>query len=228
MTARVGVVVFPGSNCEFDVVEAVTAVGGSADLVWHGGTSVAGFDAVVLPGGFAHGDYLRTGAIARFSPIMAAVASFAADGGPVVGICNGFQILTEARLLPGALRRNAGTKFVCKPVDLRVESTKSVLTQATSVGDVLRIPVNHGEGNYTCDPDTLRAIEANDQVVFRYLDNPNGSMSDIAGVANEAGNVVGLMPHPERASDEILGSADGRVLLESLLSVTPLAKSRPA
>ena len=229
MSARVGVVVFPGSNCEYDVVEAVTAVGGSADLVWHADTSLDGFDAVVLPGGFAHGDYLRTGAIARFSPIMAAVEKFAAEGGPVVGICNGFQILTEARLLPGALQRNAGSKFVCRPVDLRVESTKSALTNAASVGDILRIPVNHGEGNYTCDAGTLRAIDANGQVVLRYVDNPNGSMSDIAGVANEAGNVVGLMPHPERASDEILGSADGRVLLESLLKAAmPPARSQPA
>ena len=228
MSARVGVVVFPGSNCEFDVVEAIAAVGGSADLVWHGDTSLDGFDAVVLPGGFAHGDYLRTGAIARFSPIMTTVGAFAADGGPIVGICNGFQILTEAGLLPGALQKNAGSKFVCKPVDLRVESTKSVLTQGASVGDILRIPVNHGEGNYTCDADTLRAIDTNGQVVLRYIDNPNGSMSDIAGVSNEAGNVVGLMPHPERASDVILGSADGRVLLESLLKATPLAKSQRA
>jgi len=229
VTARVGVVVFPGSNCEYDVVEAVEAVGGTADLVWHGDASVSGFDAIVLPGGFAHGDYLRPGAIARFSPVMGAVAEFAAAGGPVVGICNGFQVLTEAGLLPGALQKNAGNKFVCAPVGLRVESASSALTNRATVGAVLRIPVNHGEGNYTCDPETLRAIEANGQVVFRYVENPNGSMGDIAGVANAAGNVVGLMPHPERASDLLLGSADGRVLLESLLEAArPRARSQPA
>ncbi|MBA3655130.1 MAG: phosphoribosylformylglycinamidine synthase subunit PurQ [Actinobacteria bacterium] len=230
MSERVGVVVFPGSNCEFDVVEAVGSVGGDGNLVWHGDTSLAGFDAVVLPGGFAHGDYLRPGAIARFSPIMDAVRDFAAAGGPVVGICNGFQILTEAGLLPGALQKNAGNKFICHPVQLRVESINSALTNAAELGAILRIPVNHGEGNFTCDAATLREIEAKGQVVFRYVENPNGSMSDIAGVANEAGNVVGLMPHPERASEELLGSADGRVLLESLLgaATTPLARSRPA
>lgn len=230
MTARVAVVAFPGSNCEFDVVEAIVGLGGAADIVWHGDTSLAGYDAVVLPGGFAHGDYLRPGAIARFSPVMAAVDAFANAGGPVVGICNGFQVLTEAGLLPGALQKNAGLKFLCTTVALRVESTRSVLTGGAAVGDVLRIPINHFEGNYTVDADTRQRLEATDSVVLRYVDNPNGSVSDIAGVSNEAGNVVGLMPHPERASDALLGSADGRVLLGSLLhaAATPSARSRPA
>jgi phosphoribosylformylglycinamidine synthase len=211
------------------VVEAVGAVGGQAELLWHGDPSLSGVDAVVLPGGFAHGDYLRPGALARFSPVMAAVSDFAAAGGPVVGICNGFQVLTEAGLLPGALQKNASNKFVCRPVELRVETTRSALTNRAEAGAILRIPVNHGEGNYTCAPSVLRELEANDQVVFRYVDNPNGSMGDIAGVCNEAGNVVGLMPHPERASDALLGSADGRILLESLLqAATRLAQSQPA
>jgi phosphoribosylformylglycinamidine synthase len=230
VTGRVGVVVFPGSNCEFDVVEAIARVGGSADLVWHGDTSLSGFDAVVVPGGFAHGDYLRPGAIARFSPVMDAVRAFAHEGGPVVGICNGFQVLTEAGLLPGALQKNAGLKFLCKTVELRVETTNSVLTSEAAVGDVLRIPINHFEGNYTCSPETLRELEDQDRIVVRYVDNPNGSMGAIAGVANAGGNVVGLMPHPERASDALLGSADGLVLLRSFLAsaTAPLEKSRPA
>lgn len=230
MSARVGVVVFPGSNCEFDVVEALTRLGGDAELVWHGDTSLAGFDAVVVPGGFAHGDYLRPGAIARFSPIMNAVGAFAADGGPVVGICNGFQVLTEAGLLPGALQKNAGLKFLCKPVALRVETSASVLTAKATPGAILQIPVNHFEGNYTCSPDTLRELVEDDRVVLRYVENPNGSMSDIAGVTNAGRNVVGLMPHPERASDPLLGSADGVVLLESLLqsATSRLGLSQPA
>jgi phosphoribosylformylglycinamidine synthase subunit PurQ / glutaminase len=214
----VGVVVFPGTNCELDVVRAVEHLGGSAELLWHGDPSVGGCDAVVVPGGFAHGDYLRTGAIARFSPVMGAVADFAAAGGPVVGICNGFQVLTEAGLLPGALQRNRGLRFVCQTVELRVESTRSVLTRLASPGDVLRVPINHFEGNYVCSPDELRRLHDEDRVVVRYVDNPNGSLDDIAGIANQAGNVVGLMPHPERASDTILGSADGVVLLRSLLA----------
>ena len=218
MSARVGVVVFPGTNCELDVVHAVEALGGSADLVWHGDTTVAGFDAVVVPGGFAHGDYLRTGAIARFSPVMDAVSAFAADGGAVVGICNGFQVLTEAGLLPGALQKNAGLKFRCETVTCRVESARSVLTQGVDPGTELRLPINHFEGNFTGDAETLARIRANDQVVLRYVQNPNGSADDIAGVCNEAGNVVGLMPHPERAAEPILGSADGAVLLRALLA----------
>ncbi|MEA3078265.1 MAG: phosphoribosylformylglycinamidine synthase subunit PurQ / glutaminase [Actinomycetota bacterium] len=218
MSRRVGVVVFPGSNCEHDAVEAVRSLGGSADLVWHGDTSVAGFDAVVLPGGFAHGDYLRPGAIARFSPVMDAVRKFADDGGPVLGICNGFQVLTEAGFLPGALQKNRGLKFLCTTVELAVASTASALTGQAEVGQVLRVPINHFEGNFTCDASTLAELEGEGRVVLRYLDNPNGSVADIAGICNAAGNVVGLMPHPERACDPILGSADGAVLLRSFLA----------
>jgi phosphoribosylformylglycinamidine synthase I len=220
MTARVGVVVFPGSNCEHDVVEAVTALGGKADLVWHGERSLDGFDAVVLPGGFAHGDYLRPGAIARFSPVMSAVEEFAAGGGPVLGICNGFQVLTEAGMLPGALQKNRGLKFLCTEVELEVVSTNSPLTRQAEVGQRLRVPINHFEGNYTCDGDTLAALQAEDRVVLRYTQNPNGSVVDIAGICNEGRNVVGLMPHPERASDPLLGSSDGVVLLRSFLGET--------
>jgi phosphoribosylformylglycinamidine synthase I len=216
--SRVGVVLFPGSNCEHDVVEAVEALGGKGEIVWHGSPTLPDVDAVVLPGGFAHGDYLRPGAIARFSPVMEAVRRFATDGGPVVGICNGFQVLTEAGLLPGALQKNAGLKFLCTTVELRVESTRSVLTSAATAGDILRIPINHFEGNYTCDQATLDQLNAQDRVILRYVDNPNGSSDSIAGVCNEQGNVVGLMPHPERASSAILGSEDGLVLLRSLLS----------
>jgi phosphoribosylformylglycinamidine synthase I len=213
----VGVVVFPGTNCELDVVEAVNQLGGEGRLLWHADEALGAVDAVVVPGGFAHGDYLRPGAIARFSPVMESVARFAEDGGPVLGICNGFQVLTEAGLLPGALQKNAGLKFLCKPTMIRVETVRSAATNAARVGDVLTIPINHFEGNYTCDEATLARLQANDQVVFRYTDNPNGSVDDIAGISNEAGNVVGLMPHPERASHELLGSTDGVVLLESLL-----------
>lgn len=218
MAARVGVVTFPGSNCELDVLEAISGLGGKAELLWHGDTSLGPVDAVVLPGGFAHGDYLRPGAIARFSPIMQAVRDHAAAGGPVVGICNGFQILTEAGLLPGALQKNRGLKFLCTTVDLRVETNDSVLTAEASEGDILRIPINHFEGNFTCDAATLAQLRAEERVVVRYVDNPNGSVDDIAGVCNEGRNVVGLMPHPERASHELLGSSDGAVLLRSLLA----------
>ena len=186
--------------------------------MWHAETSLPDVDAVVVPGGFAHGDYLRTGAIARFSPVMTAVGDLAAAGAPVVGICNGFQVLTEAGLLPGALQKNADLKFLCETVECRVETTRSALTTLATVGDVLRIPINHFEGNYVCDEATLRRLRDDDRVVLRYVDNPNGSLDDIAGICNEAGNVVGLMPHPERASDPVLGSSDGVVLLESLLA----------
>ena len=218
MTARVGVVLFPGSNCEHDAVEAVAALGGKAELVWHGERSLAGFDAVILPGGFAHGDYLRPGAIARFSPVMDGVREFAASGGPVVGICNGFQVLTEAGLLPGALQKNAGLKFLCTTVELRVETTASALTGEAQQGQLLRVPINHFEGNFTADAPTLDALRAEDRVVLRYVDNPNGSADAIAGICNEGRNVVGLMPHPERAVDPLLGSTDGSVLLRSLLA----------
>jgi phosphoribosylformylglycinamidine synthase len=218
VSTRVGVVLFPGSNCEFDCIEAVQAHGASGEVLWHHADDLGGVDAVIVPGGFAHGDYLRPGAIARFSPIMSAVAKFAADGGPVVGICNGFQVLTEAGLLPGALQKNAGLKFRCEMTEVRVESTASALSNRAKVGEVLRIPINHFEGNYACDEATLAVLRADDRIVLRYVDNPNGSIDDIAGICSEGRNVVGLMPHPERASHELLGSADGVVLIESLLA----------
>jgi phosphoribosylformylglycinamidine synthase len=222
MATRVGVVVFPGTNCEHDAVLALERLGASADLLWHGDPSVGQCDALVLPGGFAHGDYLRPGAIARFSPVMDGVARFAADGGPVVGICNGFQVLTEAGLLPGALQKNRGLRFLCTTVGVRVASSDSVLTGGVIEGTELQIPINHFEGNYTCDADTLAMLQAEEQVVLRYVDNPNGSIDSIAGVCNEGRNVVGLMPHPERASDPLLGSVDGSVLLTALVhSTTP-------
>lgn len=217
MSSKVGIVVFPGSNCEHDVAEAVTSLGGEAELLWHADPTVGSSDAVVVPGGFAHGDYLRPGAIARFSPVMGAVAEFAQRGGPVVGICNGFQVLTEAGLLPGALQKNAGLKFVCQPAELIVQSTRSALTGAAETGQRLTVPINHFEGNYTCSQETLAELQSNDQIVLTYADNPNGSMADIAGVSNSEGNVVGLMPHPERASHALLGSTDGAVLLQGLL-----------
>ena len=217
----VGVVVFPGSNCEHDVVEAVTTAGGTAQLLWHGDHHVGDVDAVVLPGGFAHGDYLRPGAIARFSPILAAITQFARTGGPVVGICNGFQILTEAGLLPGALQKNRGLKFLCTTVSVRVETRQSALTSAASAGDVLRLPINHFEGNYTCSAETLAELRADDRVVLRYVDNPNGSVDDIAGICSADRNVVGVMPHPERACDPLLGSDHGRRLIASLLQSVP-------
>ncbi len=219
MSSRVGVVVFPGSNCEQDMLEAMRLVGGEPELLWHGDATVNDVDAVIVPGGFAHGDYLRPGAIARFSPVMSAVAEFAAAGGPVVGICNGFQVLTEAGLLPGALQKNAGLKFVCAPAQLRVESTDSALTREVQKGDILSVPINHFEGNYTCDAETLAQLRDQDRIVLRYVTNPNGSMDDIAGVCSEGRNVVGLMPHPERATSELLGSTDGLPLLRSVLSV---------
>jgi len=218
VTARVGIVVFPGSNCEQDVAWATEVLGGGAEMLWHRDTDLRGVDAVVLPGGFAHGDYLRTGAIARFSPVMDAVQAFASDGGPVVGICNGFQILTEAGLLPGALQKNAGLKFLCTTVAVRVETDNSVLTGAADVGTILHLPINHFEGNYVCDDVTLAALRDDDRVVFRYIENPNGSRDDIAGICSEGRNVVGLMPHPERACESVLGSDSGAVLLRSLLA----------
>jgi phosphoribosylformylglycinamidine synthase subunit PurQ / glutaminase len=220
---RVGVVHFPGSNCEHDVVEAVESLGAEASILWHGDGSVGRCDAVVLPGGFAHGDYLRPGALARFSPIMGAVETFAREGGAVVGICNGFQVLTEAHLLPGALQKNRGLTFLCQTVELEVASGDSVLTSGVARGTHLRIPINHFEGSYTCDERTLAELRAEDRIVLRYVDNPNGSVDDIAGICNEARNVVGLMPHPERACDELTGQRDGAVLLRSLLGVTAAA-----
>jgi phosphoribosylformylglycinamidine synthase I len=228
MTARVGVVLFPGSNCEHDVVGAIRSLGGDADIIWHGDRALGAFDAVVLPGGFAHGDYLRPGAIARFSPVMGAVEQFATAGGPVVGVCNGFQVLTEARLLPGALQKNAGLTFLCATVDVEVASSRSALTGGVQAGTRLRIPINHFEGNYTCDERTLAELRADDRVVLRYCENPNGSVDGIAGIANAAGNVVGLMPHPERAVDPLCGSNDGAVLLRALLACAESRRPVPA
>jgi phosphoribosylformylglycinamidine synthase I len=214
----VGVVVFPGTNCEGDVVEAVTSLGGRAELVWHAADGLPdGTTAVVLPGGFAHGDYLRTGAIARFSPIMGAVTAFAAAGGPVLGICNGFQILCEAGLLPGALQKNDGLKFLCTTVPVVVENSTTSATSLARPGDVLRLPINHFEGNYTCSRATMDELIEHDQIVFRYQENPNGSLGDVAGVCNRARNIVGLMPHPERACHELLGATDGQPIIASLL-----------
>jgi phosphoribosylformylglycinamidine synthase subunit PurQ / glutaminase len=217
--SRIGVVVFPGSNCEYDAAAAVARLGDQAEFVWHTRTDLDGIDGVILPGGFAHGDYLRPGALARFSPVMGAVERFAADGGPVLGICNGFQVLVEAGLLPGALQKNRGLTFLCQPTTLVVTSTSSVLTRMASVGQELVVPINHFSGSYTCDDETHDELVANAQIILRYKDNPNGSRDDIAGVTNRVGNVVGLMPHPERAMSTLLGSADGVVLFESFLGV---------
>jgi phosphoribosylformylglycinamidine synthase I len=214
---RIGVVVFPGSNCEYDAAGAMNALGAETQFIWHSSTNLDGLDGVILPGGFAHGDYLRPGALARFSPVMEAVADFARRGGAVLGICNGFQVLTEAGLLPGALQKNRGLTFLCQPSTLVVESTRSVLTRNATKGQELVIPINHFSGSYTCDDETYASLVANDQIVVRYKQNPNGSRADIAGVSNVEGNVVGLMPHPERAMSTLLGSADGRVLLEGFV-----------
>lgn len=222
---KFSVVVFPGSNSDYDAFYAASeVVGEDAALVWHKDTDLQGADVVILPGGFAHGDYLRTGAIARFSPIMSAVKAFADRGGPVLGICNGFQVLLEAGMLPGAMVRNDRIKFVSRLVPVRVEQTDTPFTAACASKQVLHMPVAHGEGNYYADPETLAALEANRQVIFRYADaagevsaasNINGSLNNIAGICNRQRNVVGLMPHPERAVEAQLGSADGRVVLAS-------------
>jgi phosphoribosylformylglycinamidine synthase len=229
---RVAVVVFPGSNCEHDVVHAMSLLGAEPEIVWHRDTDLTGAAGVILPGGFAHGDYLRTGAIARFSPVMVEVERLATAGRPVLGICNGFQILAEAGLLPGALVANRGLRFICRPVHLRVDSTASVLTRNAKPGQVLRIPLNSYEGNYVAPATDLCVLEDDNRVILRYsgpdgtvddANNPNGSTNGIAGITNEAGNVAGLMPHPERASEPILGSSDGRILLESFVaSLTPV------
>jgi len=212
-----GIVVFPGSNCEHDVAEALGMAGMGARMIWHGDAGVGDVDALVLPGGFAHGDYLRPGAIARFSPVMAAVEAFAREGGPVIGICNGFQVLTEAGLLPGALRQNCGLKFLCTTVRTRVDSGRSALTCSVATGTRLSLPINHFSGAYTCAPDTLAELRSEERIVLRYLDNPNGSLDDIAGICSPAGNVVGLMPHPERACDP-LGLQDGIPLWAGLVA----------
>jgi len=225
---RFGVVVFPGSNCDADSFHAIsTFPEASVRYLWHKDTDIQGVQAVILPGGFSYGDYLRCGAIARFSPIMQSVIDFAGDGGLVMGICNGFQTLVEAGLLPGGLIRNTGLKFVCRYVNLLVETTDTPFTSACTPGDLLRIVVKHNEGNYTVDPDTLAHMKANDQIVLRYVDaageraegaNPNGALDDIAGVCNDARNVFGMMPHPENSVEaDLAGGADGRKLFQSII-----------
>jgi phosphoribosylformylglycinamidine synthase subunit PurQ / glutaminase len=224
---KFAVVVFPGSNCDHDAYHAAKHVlGMEADFVWHKETDLGGADVVVLPGGFAHGDYLRTGAIARFSPVMQSVKTFAANGGPVIGICNGFQVLLEAGLLPGAMLRNRDVKFQCEHVHVRVEQTDTPFTVACTKGQVLRIPIAHGEGNWYAEPNVVARVERNRQVIFRYTTaggidspdaNPNGSVNNVAGLCNDTRNVVGLMPHPERACELAVGSADGLVLFESVV-----------
>ena len=224
---KFAVIVFPGSNCDHDAYHAAHHVlGQDAEFIWHKDTSLKGADVVIVPGGFSHGDYLRTGAIARFSPIMASVSEFAARGGPLLGICNGFQVLCEAHLLPGALLRNRDLKFHCEHVSVRVEQTNTPFTAAARRGQVLNLPIAHGEGNYFADAETVAALESSGRVIFRYCDaagqvtdtaNPNGSLHAIAGICNEGRNIVGLMPHPERACESPLGSKDGLVLFESVL-----------
>ncbi len=225
---RFGVVVFPGSNCDHDAWYAVSQnLGQQAEFLWHDSAQLGDVDAVILPGGFAYGDYLRCGAIAKFSPVMGAVRKFAQAGGLVLGICNGFQVLVESGLLPGALLRNRGLKFICRPVHLRTETTDSPFSASAQKGQVLTIPIAHGEGCYFADESTLDRLEAEDRVVYRYLDNPNGSLRDIAGILNEGRNVLGMMPHPERAADPLMGSTDGLVVLKSMVAALA-AESRRA
>jgi len=215
---KFGIVVFPGSNCDHDAYHAVKEVlGADAELLWHKDRTLQGADVVVLPGGFSYGDYLRCGAIARFSPVMDEVIAHARRGGKVLGICNGFQVLTEAGLLPGALLQNASRKFVCREVPLEVLNAGTAFTRKYRKGERIRIPVAHGDGNYFIDEEGLKRLEGEGRVVLRYLENPNGALHDIAGIINEAGNVMGLMPHPERASEKLLGSDDGLRMFESLL-----------
>jgi phosphoribosylformylglycinamidine synthase I len=233
---KFGVVVFPGSNCDHDTYHVISKViGQPVDFIWHRQTSLGDYDAVILPGGFSYGDYLRTGAIARFSPVMEAVKQFASRGGPVLGICNGFQILCEAGLLPGALLRNKKLKFICSHVNIRVEATDTPFTCRSRRGQVLSIPIAHGDGNYFCDAETLAELRRENRIIFRYSDasgnitpesNPNGSIDNIAGITNRERNVLGMMPHPERASEELLGSADGRIIFCSLAeTLANLAKA---
>jgi phosphoribosylformylglycinamidine synthase len=216
---KFGVVVFPGSNCDHDAWYALSQnLGHPAEFIWHDSEKLGDVDAVILPGGFSYGDYLRCGAIAKFSNVMTGIKKFANEGGLVLGICNGFQILVESGLLPGALLRNRDLRFVCRDVTLRIETTNSPFTCAAQKGQTIRVPVAHGEGAYMADERTLDVLETEDRVIVRYLDNPNGSMRDIAGICNAKRNVMGMMPHPERASDELLGSAEGRVILESMIA----------
>jgi phosphoribosylformylglycinamidine synthase len=226
---KFGVLVFPGSNCDHDTYNVIAEVAKQpVTFLWHDSEDLQGVDAVLVPGGFAYGDYLRTGAIARFSPVMQSVKRFAEDGGLVLGICNGFQILTEAGLLPGALMRNAGLKYICKQVHLRTETTDSPFTNALAKGDVLQMPIGHMEGNYFCDSEQLHRLEAEDRIAFRYATpqgeitaeaNPNGSLGNIAGILNAKRNVLGMMPHPDRSSEQLLGSADGWKIFASMVEV---------
>jgi phosphoribosylformylglycinamidine synthase len=233
---KFGVVVFPGSNCDHDTYHVFSKViGQPVDFIWHKETAVSDYDAVILPGGFSYGDYLRTGAIARFSPVMGAVKEFASRGGIVLGICNGFQILCEAGLLPGALMRNSNLKFICGHVNIRVEAVDTPFTNRCKRGQVLSVPIAHGDGNYFCDADTLAELQRDNRIIFRYSDargavtpesNPNGSLDAIAGITNRERNVLGLMPHPERASEDLLGSSDGRIIFYSLADkLAELAKA---
>ncbi len=225
---KFGVVVFPGSNCDADCYHVVKEVmNKQVEYIWHKENTVAGFDALILPGGFSYGDYLRTGAIARFSPVMPSVIDFAARGGLVIGICNGFQILLEAGLLPGAMLRNSSLKFICKPVFLRVNRADTPFTNRLKVDQVVRVPVAHGEGNYFCNENTLQSLKDNDQIVFTYCSvdgqegpefNPNGSLANIAGICNLQGNVLGMMPHPERCSEQMLGGRDGFYIFDSMIN----------
>ena len=229
---KFGVLVFPGSNCDHDTFHVIAEVAHQpVTFLWHDSDNLGGVETVLVPGGFPYGDYLRTGAIARFSPVMQAVKRFAANGGPVLGICNGFQILTEAGLLPGALMRNAGLKYICKQVHLRVETSDSPFTNQLTRGDVLEIPIGHMEGNYFCTADELRALETEDRIAFRYSTlegkvtpqaNPNGSLGNIAGILNAGRNVLGMMPHPDRSSEKILGSADGWRIFSSMVETLTL------
>jgi phosphoribosylformylglycinamidine synthase len=215
---KFGVIVFPGSNCDHDAFYAVgTNLGQPVEFIWHDSSTLGAVDAVILPGGFAYGDYLRCGAIAKFSPVMKAVRQFANDGGLVLGVCNGFQILVEAGLLPGALIRNRGLKFICREVRLRVETTDSPFTSAARKGQILRMPIAHGEGCYFADERTLDELEAEDRILFRYDGNPNGSLRDIAGILSRERNVMGMMPHPERATEPLMGSSDGLTVFRSML-----------
>jgi len=215
---KTGILVFPGSNCDMDCYHVIKDVlGQKTEYIWHGDKKLDHFDALILPGGFSYGDYLRTGAIARFSPVMDSVIEFADSGKLVIGICNGFQILLESGLLPGAMLRNRDLHFICRYVDLKVENEKTPFTSKLKKGRVLRIPIAHNEGNYFADDETLRKLKNNNQIIFRYCSNPNGSLEDIAGICNERGNVLGMMPHPERCSEALLGSDDGRLIFESMI-----------
>ncbi|WP_147803170.1 phosphoribosylformylglycinamidine synthase subunit PurQ [Alkalicoccus halolimnae] len=215
---KFAVIMFPGSNCDIDMFHAVEeAVGEEVEYVWHNDTNLDRFDAVLLPGGFSYGDYLRPGSIAHFSPIMSAVKKAAEEGKPVLGVCNGFQILLESRLLPGAMRRNENLHFICKTVPLRVENPDTMFTNQYQKSDEIYIPVAHGDGNYYCDEETMTALKDNNQIVFTYVNNTNGSRENIAGITNKAGNVLGMMPHPERAVEDLLGSADGKKLFASIV-----------